>query len=160
MKTKPIIWIVIILSFACTQQTDVEGQKAELKRIDKEFSRMSVEKGTVEAFSHFMADDMTIFPKFGHPIQGKETYQKMSSAADDSGQTSRLEWEPYFADISDAGDLGYTLGRYTLTITDSSEDEQIKHGYYVTIWKKQPDGSWKFVFDTGNESPPHTETSK
>jgi len=154
MKSTLIILTIILLSCASTDQSGSEDQKAELMKIDREFSRMSVEKGTDEAFLYYMADDMTIFPRFGHPIQGKETYQKMSSAADDSGQTSRLEWEPYFADVSDSGDLGYTIGRYTLTISDSSEAEQIKNGYYVTIWKKQPDGGWKFVFDTGNESPP------
>ena len=160
MKSTLIILTIILLSCASTDQSGAEDQKAELTKIDREFSRMSVEKGTVEAFLHFMAEDVTIFPKFGHPIRGKETYQTMSSAADDSGETSRLTWEPTFADISGAEDLGYTLGRYTRTITDSSGDVQIKHGYYVTIWKKQPDGSWKFVFDTGNESPPHEETSK
>lgn len=160
MKSILIILTIILLSCASTHQSGGEDQKAELMKVDREFSRMSVEKGTAEAFLYYMADDMTIFPRFGHPIQGKETYKKMSSAADDSGQTSRLEWEPYFADISEAEDLGYTLGRYTLTITDASEDEQIKYGYYVTIWKKQPDGNWKFVFDAGNDSPALSESSK
>ncbi len=160
MKTKPIIWIVIILSSACTQGVNIDKQKAELMNIDREFSMMSVEKGTFEAFYNYMADDVTIFPKFGHPIKGKETYRDLSSPGEKTEQTSRLEWEPYFADISDSGDLGYTLGRYKLTITDSSEDEQKKYGYYVTIWKKQPNGGWKFVFDTGNESPPPEEALK
>ncbi len=128
--------------------------------IDREFSRMSVDEGAVEAFLYYMADDMTIYPRFGHPIQGKETYRKISAAAGDAGKKSRLEWEPCIADVSRAGDLGYTLGRYTLTITEASEEVQVKYGYYVTIWKRQPGGSWKFVFDAGNDSPSPSKASE
>jgi ketosteroid isomerase-like protein len=28
-----------------------------------------------------------------------------------------------------------------------------RRGQYVTIWRKQPDGSWKVVFDTGSTLP-------
>jgi len=42
--------------------------------------------------------------------------------------------------------LGFTYGVYTLSIKDS-----VYKGTYVSIWKKQNDGSWKFVLDSGNE---------
>ena len=136
---------------------DLEKEKEKLLEIDREFSRTSVEKGTFEAFYRFMADDVTILPKKGHPISGKETYRELNSQMEETGTPSQLKWEPYFADISTSTDLGYTLGRYELTATDSTGNRQVTYGYYVTIWKKQRDGSWKFVFDAGNESPPPEE---
>ncbi len=47
-------------------------------------------------------------------------------------------------------DLGYTYGYYTMTF---KEDGSTQHGNYVSIWKKQAGGDWKFVLDTGNEGP-------
>ena len=63
--------------------------------------------------------------------------------------TGVLTWEPDFADVAKSGDLGYTWGRYTYTSFDSTESPSC--GFYVTIWKKQLDGSWRFVFDAGNQ---------
>ena len=146
----------LILLGGCQQQMDLEQTKEELMKIDREFSRMSVEKGMLEAFYQYMAEDATKFPKFGHPIKGREKYQE-TYKKELAGQNIRLEWEPYFADIAESGDLGYTLGRYKLALIDEEGGEQLSFGYYVTIWKMQEDGSWKFVFDAGNESPPPGE---
>jgi ketosteroid isomerase-like protein len=57
-----------------------------------------------------------------------------------------LSWQPMNAEISKSGDLGFTYGVYELSIKDS-----VYKGTYVSIWKKQNDGSWKFVLDSGNE---------
>ena len=144
---------LLILLGGCHQKLDLEKKKKELMEIDREFSRMSVEKGMLEAFYQYMAEDATTFPRFGHPIKGRETYQK-TYKKELAGQKIRLEWEPYFAEIAESGDLGYTLGKYKVVSIDEEGAEQLRFGYYVTIWKMQEDGSWKFVFDTGNESPP------
>jgi ketosteroid isomerase-like protein len=53
-----------------------------------------------------------------------------------------LRWEPLGAEVS--GNLGYTYGLYR-----SSNG----YGKYVSVWKKQRDGSWKIVVDAGNTSP-------
>jgi len=61
-----------------------------------------------------------------------------------------LTWEPTMAFASEAGDLGYTLGTWRATRLTKTGAERITTGKYVTIWRKQPDGSWKVVFDGGN----------
>lgn len=55
-----------------------------------------------------------------------------------------LVWWPLWAGIARSGDLGFTTGPYTLA------DEG--RGYYFTVWVKQADGSWKWVFDGGPPS--------
>ena len=50
--------------------------------------------------------------------------------------------EPMKAETSEAGDLGYTWGRYSAkgpTATVSS--------YYVRVWTRKADGSWQLVSD-------------
>ena len=55
-----------------------------------------------------------------------------------------LVWWPLWAGIARSGDLGFTTGPYT---ADGKPG-----GYYFTVWAKQPDGSWKWLFDGGPPS--------
>ncbi|MBU1377294.1 MAG: nuclear transport factor 2 family protein [Alphaproteobacteria bacterium] len=55
-----------------------------------------------------------------------------------------LVWWPLWAGIARSGDLGFTTGPYT---ADGKPG-----GYYFTVWSKQPDGSWKWLFDGGPPS--------
>jgi ketosteroid isomerase-like protein len=153
MKKAIILLTGIIFLMACERSIDTSALESILLDTDREFSKLSVEKGNSEAFLNFMADDAVVLPREGHPIEGKETYTQLIAKDQEVQQGRELKWEPYFADISSSGDLGYTLGKYVRTIENSSGEKQITYGYYVTIWKIQSDGSWKFVFDTGNESP-------
>lgn len=52
-----------------------------------------------------------------------------------------LVWYPLWAGIASSGDLGFTTG--------PTEIGGRRGGYYFTVWKKQPDGSWKWVYDGG-----------
>lgn len=53
-----------------------------------------------------------------------------------------LEWWPNFAGISRSGDFGFTTGGVALNGQ--------RTGHYFTIWKRQPDGSWKWIYDGGS----------
>jgi len=54
----------------------------------------------------------------------------------------RLEWWPNFAGIAFGGDMGFTTGGVAVNGQ--------RTGHYFTIWKRQPDGSWKWVYDGGS----------
>ena len=63
----------------------------------------------------------------------------------------RLEWQPTASGFAPAGDLGYTIGSWqAVKLGEGGAREVGRHGAYVTIWKKQADGSWKVLFDTGD----------
>lgn len=57
----------------------------------------------------------------------------------------RLEWWPNFAGISRSGDLAFTTGGVAV----NGE----RAGHFFTIWRKQADGSWRWVYDGGPPSP-------
>ena len=61
--------------------------------------------------------------------------------------------KPSKAEIAESGDLGYTLGKYEYTEKTTDGEETKSNGYYVSIWKKNKDGSWKYVFDSGITAP-------
>lgn len=55
-----------------------------------------------------------------------------------------LEWWPAYAGIAASGDLGFTTGPYVV-----GTGERLGHGWYFTIWRRQPDGRWGWVLDHG-----------
>ena len=149
---KSIVFIaVIILLTGCGQSTKPVSDRDRLLAIDREFSEMSVDRGMAFAFDAFMADSATILRNGAHPFTGRESIGQLYAK---SPQGAMLKREPYFADVSVSGDMGYTLGKYIYSAPDSTGVPQYGYGHYVTIWKRQADGNWKYVFDTGNQSPP------
>lgn len=67
-----------------------------------------------------------------------EAYPNVPRPADEP----LLEWWPNFAGIARSGDLGFTTGGVAVGGR--------RAGHYFTIWKRQPDGSWKWVYDGGS----------
>jgi ketosteroid isomerase-like protein len=60
-------------------------------------------------------------------------------------------------EVSRSGDLGYTRGTYMLTATDPASKKAVtEKGRFVTIFRKQADGSWKAVQDINNADAPAT----
>lgn len=55
-----------------------------------------------------------------------------------------LDWWPSFAGIARSGDLGFTTGPMALNGQ--------RTGHYFTIWRRQPDGSWKWIYDGGSNA--------
>lgn len=60
-------------------------------------------------------------------------------------------------DVSRSGDLAYTRGRYTMKSTDAATKKPASQtGTYLTVYKPQPDGSWKAVADFTEVDPSHS----
>ena len=122
----------------------IEEGKKEILRIEKEFEKMVADSGISTAFIHFSAEDAVV-NRAESLIKGKTSiteYYKRSNLKKIS-----LTWTPDFVDISSSLDLAYTYGRYTFTITDSLGNKKNLNGIFHTVWKKQKDGSWKYVWD-------------
>ena len=152
MKNLLIVVTGLFVLAGCSQTPDINQAKQSLLDVDRVFSTMSVDSGLYQAFDHFMADSATILRDNAHPIMGREAIRELYAGA---GGT--LSWEPIFADVSRSADLGYTIGKYKYVLTDTTGAERVSDGYYITIWKKQPDGQWKYVFDTGTSGTPPEE---
>ena len=143
---KKIIIAVILFASCNTQSKNLSKQAAdEIIATDKAMNDLAVKEGFHKALLLY-ADDSVVKPQEGLlPIIGKTVLGKTWSSEAD---TKDISWQPFKAEASQSGDLGYTLGNWTFTTKDT-----IMYGTYYTIWKKQKDGSWKFVADGGNNSP-------
>ncbi len=128
------------------------SSKDELIKADKKFSEKSIKDGIAAAFIAYADEDVILMRDQQFPIIGKkgleEYYSKIKKG------NAKLEWSPVKAVIANSGELGYTFGNWIYTAKDTNGNLNKTYGNYVTIWKKQKDGSWKFVLDGGNTTPP------
>ncbi|HXS57839.1 MAG TPA: DUF4440 domain-containing protein [Hanamia sp.] len=143
----PAIFSIAACVFSsCDFKTDTKIKKPsaeEMMQADRAFSDMSRQVGMKKAFLQYI-DNEGVLLRPGHPpIVGAEAIDYLSQV-NDSAYT--LTWKPSKGEIASSGDLGFTYGVYELKTKDT-----VLNGTYVSIWKKQTDGDWKFVLDSGNE---------
>ena len=104
---------------------------------------MAQQEGLVKAFEFYAADDGVI--KRGKKvIQGKNAIAKWYE--NDVNPNETLTWRPTFVGVSQAGDLAYTYGDFTFTYPDTLGELKKNAGIFHTVWKRQVDGNWKFVW--------------
>ena len=138
---------LIFFTFSCRENNiDLEKEKQNVLNTDIEFSNFSGKEGMKKAFLKYTDDEAVILKNRSMPIVGKENIGKSYTKLVDTGFT--LLWKPTFGYISKSADLAYTFGTYTLSVKN---DTSVTKGTYVSIWKKQKNGDWKWILDTGNE---------
>jgi ketosteroid isomerase-like protein len=152
-KIKAILIAIIFIhlspiSFAQVAKPD----PSVLISVDKSFSDFSFKNGFANAFMAFADDNVIKLTNNSYPIIGKKDLVARFSKIAISNQNV-LTWTPLKAEIAQSGDLGYTFGNYQFRVKLTSEKDTIYYGNYVTIWKKQKDGNWKYVLDGGNATP-------
>lgn len=139
-----------LLAFVVSCTTaDYEKNRQKLLETDKEFSTFSQQEGMKKAFLKYCAPEAVLLRPNSQPISGKESIEKhLGNRQDDA---SRLSWEPQFADVAHSGEMGYTYGTYKAEYKNADGHTEITQGTYISVWKKDPEGDWKYVLDTGNE---------
>lgn len=129
------------------------NEKVTLMQTDRAFSEMSVEKGMKAAFIEYIDSNGILLKPGRMPIIGAHAIDYLIQQND---ADFVLNWQPYNAMVAASADLGFTYGVYALHPNNA---DTVLYGTYVSIWKKQGDGSWKFVLDSGNEGIDSTLTS-
>jgi ketosteroid isomerase-like protein len=132
------------LLVACHPAVDKEAVKKEIFQMEKAFEKMAAEKSIAEAFAHFAADSAVIKRQRDTLITGKANIR----AFYEHGNTNAtVHWTPDFIDVADDGSMAYTFGKYVWQTKDEAGNIQEYKGVFHTVWKRQPDGSWRYVWD-------------
>jgi len=139
------LFILALLVFnSCSQKTSLKPMKEEIIATEIAFAKMAKEVGVKEAFLEFAADS-AVLNRNGKIIKGK---QQIATYFDSQTlQNVSLEWEPEFVEVAKAGDMAYTYGPFTFSAFSAEGEPKTASGYFHTVWKKQEDGSWKFIYD-------------
>jgi ketosteroid isomerase-like protein len=121
---------------------------ARFKSADAEFSKLSAAKGPLEAFLAYLTDDAYLMQPDQIVLSGKNAVFAQYGSFSKGGS---LTWDPDVAECSAAGDLGFTTGKYWSKRTVNNIP-RTREGTYMTVWKKQADGSLKVIADLGSPS--------
>jgi len=122
-------------------------EREALLQVERDFDRATAEYGA-EGWASFFAEEGMMFPAGRDIVAGKDAILDLMGTAFSDPQYS-LRWEPDGVQVAASGDLGYTFGHYVFTGTDQEGHLIGGTGKYVSIWKKQGDGTWKVVVDIG-----------
>lgn len=133
------------LLFAAAGPARSADLQTELKAmVDSElaFARMAEEKTVRDAFLTFSAENGVLMGPNGAANARQQIASRPAPPPD--APKVRLLWWPVYADISRSGDMGWTTGP-----SKRMRGDQTGYGNFVTVWKKQPDGTWRWLMDHG-----------
>lgn len=136
-----------VAALSYSQGRQHERDEAALIQTEHDFERATAERGAA-GFASFFAEDAVIMRD--QPVVGPKAIEEARKPFF-ATPGNRLEWKPTGAESEH--DLGCTVGRYQITRVDEKGGKAIGHGTYITAWRRQPDKSWKAIFDGGMPDP-------
>ena len=129
-------------SAADTRAADTKAIKDIETQWNADFKAKDVDK----LAAHYTADAVLMSP--GAPAASTDDARKALIKAITADPAGSLSFQATSVEVSKSGDIAATRGTYTMTMTDPSTKKAINdHGSYVTVYKKQADGSWKAFSD-------------
>jgi ketosteroid isomerase-like protein len=147
---KRVLGLVVAGLFVTTlvgAQSSIPRQLDTLVDTERAFARAATEKGIRDSFLEYFADDAVAFSPA--PIAAKDRLRGRPSRPFSEYE---LRWEPRTGDIAASGELGWLTGPSTF-IDHTTPGAQPQHGNYLSVWRRQPDGTWRVFIDIGSEPP-------
>jgi len=137
---------LFLTTFVAAQNT-ISSELEALADAERAFARAATQKGIRDSFLEYFADDAIAFNPA--PIVAKDRLRGRPSRPFSEYE---LRWEPRTGDIAASGELGWLTGPSTF-IDHTSPGAQPQHGNYLSVWRRQADGTWRVFIDIGSEPP-------
>ena len=138
------IYLVIALTFGLcgcspTSKEPVD-HASEVKAREIAFAKTMADRD-FEAFLDFISPEAVFFDG-NKPRRGRDAISK-AWAAYFEGTTAPFSWHPDLIEVLESGRLALSSGPVR-----AKSGELI--GRFNSIWRKDPDGQWRVVFDKGS----------
>jgi len=153
------IWIlaaILIVAAGCAPKADNPKDVAAIKAMSTAWGQAAT-KGDVAALVGQFADDaVRLFPNTPMII-GKEA---IGRPLEETAARYRQEEVDVAEDVRVVGDLAYARGTYVYKATPKVPGEAVidDKGKWVTVYRRQSDGSWKIIIDIPNSDLPAVQT--
>ena len=143
LKTTLAMAAAALLTTAAQAAPAPPASPAPVIAAERAFAARAGVIGIAPSFLEYMTDDAIVFspdPRLARAVYGGRPAPKLPK---DGG--TLLNWWPNFAGLARSGDLGFTTGPATV-------NGKAPGVFYFTVWARQPDGGWKWVYDGGVEA--------
>ena len=131
-----LVLTTLVGSVASQAPAPAVANAAAVIAVEREFAADGATRGWAASFRRYHAPDAIVLQP--DPIKAEITLAKV-----DGDGPNTLLWRPSYAGIARSGDFGFTTGPVQVRGQDGVRS------HYFTIWRKQADGSWKWIFDAG-----------
>lgn len=135
----------------CSEKAPAKGADVEALMDTSRAWSNAVATGNVDKIVSYWTDDAVVMMP-GEPLRRGKAQIRAYVAASLKTPGFSISWEPLEGVISPSGDIGYLIERDHLTFPDGHGGIAKWNGRGVTVWKKQPDGSWKDAIDISQPS--------
>lgn len=151
----------VILLAACTASSsggtpdDDTVSTAQLResvmQADRDFNSDFAKRRIDGWVSWFDTAGVQVEPGGTTPKGHDEIRAHMSRTFGDS--TRILDWRPVMAEVSNDGTMAHTIGTWDFYVRGKDSAASAGSGHYLTVWRRQADGSWKVLADIGTQHP-------
>jgi uncharacterized protein (TIGR02246 family) len=145
--------MLVLTEYLTKEKVDVEADIAAIEEVVNQYA-VTANAGDFEGWLSLHADDVVKMGPDAPAIFGKEDLRANFAPAFENFDT---HCAIYPEETQVDGDMGLARGTYTLSITPKAGGETIdimKDGKYLTLFKRQADGSWKISHDCYNSNIP------
>ena len=146
--------VVLPCGVAASAQKKDSNDEESIRAADQGWEHVFAMKD-LKASAGYCADDGSFMPPNSPIATGKEAISQVF-AGFFAIPGIKLNWHPTKIGVARSGELGYSTGVYEMSFKDPSGKTVNDRGKYVTVWKKQSDGSWKVLNDIFNSDLPAT----
>jgi ketosteroid isomerase-like protein len=140
-----LVSAVLILTFGVPgfalagEDADTADLAIQLQATEEAFAQTMAERDH-NAFVSFLAEETVFFGRDGE-IRGREAVAAAWKPLFFEPQAP-FSWRPEAATVLDSGSLGLTSGPVL-----APDGRRV--GTFNSVWRREPDGTWKVVFDRG-----------
>jgi ketosteroid isomerase-like protein len=146
---RALVLIGVITMIAMSASPSRAADEAALDSLvanERAFAALSVAKGMKVAFLTYLAEDAVLFRP--RAVNGRKDWEAKPAS------TATLLWEPAFAAVSSAGDMGYSTGPWEFhppadSAGTPAPPEYFLYGQFNSVWKKEKGTGWRVVADIG-----------
>jgi len=150
-------FLTMMSAVACSNQTAQQpapppdtrkADEAAIHANSAAWSKAAEAKDLEKSVSYY-ADDAVYCVDKGALVKGKDSIRMAwKDLLAPSGPT--LTFATTYVEVARSGDIAYEYGTYDLVTEVKKGKPKDEKGKYVTVWKKQADGSWKAAVDIDN----------
>jgi len=154
---RPLIRLVPVLLFSTVSVSgslaQASGKASDaLLAADAAWMKVYAAKDLEKSVA-FFDNEGSMLPSNAPIATGKDALTKLIGSAFATPDYT-LSWHANKVGVARSGELGYTSGTYEFSMKDASGKTISDKGKYLTVWKKEADGTWKVLVDTYNSDLP------
>jgi len=149
----------MLMATGCNQARNTHDADVQaITELENQWNQAYAAKDTEKIVANYDDNAVLMVPGAAASVGKDAIRTAIKQMISDPAMT--LKFQASKVDTSTSGDMGYTHGSYTLTLTDPESKRLINdHGSYVTVYRKEPDGSWKAVSDIASSAVPPPPSS-